>query len=294
MKKIEIEKWGCTVSIGTDILEKFAVNIKHKNSLFLVADKEVYKIYRKKITEVFGKNLKILLLPAGEKTKQNSYLSKIYDFLLKEGANRKSILIAFGGGVIGDLVGFAAATFMRGITLVSIPTSLVAQVDSCIGGKTGINHPKAKNIIGAFKQPSLVCIDTAFLRSLSQRDWISGYAEIVKHALIQDKKFFEFLQKHPLKDLKKDNKLLVKTITRSCEIKLAVVKKDEKEKEQRAILNFGHSLAHLIETYTNYNSYLHGEAVFGGMDFALWYSKKYEKLKEEFTKKLVSYCKQNF
>ena len=281
MQKIVIKKWGCSISIGTGILEKSVDALKNTDSLFLMADEKVYKIYHKKITKIFGKKLKTLLLPAGEKTKQNSYLSKIYDFLLKEGANRKSILIAFGGGVIGDLVGFAAATFMRGITLVSIPTSLVAQVDSCIGGKTGINHPKAKNIIGAFKQPSLVCIDTEFLKSLSQRDWISGYAEIVKHALIQDKKFFEFLQKHPLKDLKEDNKLLVKTITRSCEIKLAVVKKDEKEKEQRAILNFGHSLAHLIETYTNYNSYLHGEAVFGGMDFALWFSKKYLKLKEK-------------
>ncbi len=298
MKKIEIKKWGCVVSIGTDILEKcrYANDAsKSEESLFLVADAEVYKIYKKKITTVFGKSFKKLLLPAGEKTKQNFYLEKIYDFLIEEGANRKSILIAFGGGVIGDLVGFAAATFMRGITLASIPTSLVAQVDSCIGGKTGINHAKAKNIIGSFKQPALVCIDTLFLESLSQRDWISGYAEIVKHALIQDKKFFEFLQKHPLKDLKEDNKLLLKTITRSCEIKLAVVKKDEKEKAEitdqvtaqtRAILNFGHSLAHLIETYTNYNSYLHGEAVFGGMDFALWFSQKYSGLKKESYQKI--------
>ena len=120
-----------------------------------------------------------------------------------------------------------------------------------------------------------------FLGSLSQTDWVSGYAEIVKHGLIQDKNFFELLQKYSLKDLRENDKQLVKTIIRSCEIKLAIVKKDEKEKEQRAILNFGHSLAHLIETYTNYNSYLHGEAVFGGMDFALWFSKKYLKLKED-------------
>ena len=169
MIKIKIKKWNCNISIGTNILEKFAANLKNKDSLFWVTDAEVYKIYQKKITKIFGENIKKLLLPAGEKTKKNFYLEKIYAFLIKEKANRKSMLVAFGGGVIGDLVGFAAATFMRGIAFVSIPTTLVAQADSCIGGKTGINHPKAKNIIGAFKQPELVCIDTAFLGSLLKK-----------------------------------------------------------------------------------------------------------------------------
>ena len=281
MEKILLKKLNTSLFIGNNILTQVISEFKKKSpnsTIFLIADNSVYKIYKKKIELALGKKTASLLLPSGENTKSSKYLNQIYDFLLKNKADRKAQLVALGGGVIGDLVGYAAATYMRGIDLIQIPTSLLAQVDSSIGGKTAINHPLAKNSIGVFKQPLVSIIDTNFLASLSERNFVSGYAEIIKHAIIKDASFFENLYKLDLKKLQKNKSLIIEIISRSCHLKAKVVEKDETENSLRAILNFGHSLAHLIETHTKYKTYLHGEAVIGGMDFAIWWSKKHLKL----------------
>lgn len=283
MKILKLKKINSTVCIGekitANLLKKIFTNYQQEN-IFLVSDKNVYQEYQNWLQKILPTE-NILCLPAGEQIKSFTYLQKIYTFLLKKKAHRKSLLIAFGGGVIGDLVGFAAASFLRGINLIQIPTSLLAQVDSSVGGKTGINHHLAKNTIGAFYQPSYSIIDTDFLKTLPRRQLACGYAEIFKHALIQDKKFFLNLQKiKKIQQLQQDIKHTNQLVTHSCKIKLAVVEKDEKEAGLRAILNFGHTLAHWIEAHTNYQEYLHGEAVFGGMDFALWWSRKHLLLAE--------------
>ena len=187
-------------------------------------------------------------------------------------ANRKTLLIAFGGGVIGDMAGFAAATFVRGIPYIQIPTTLLAHVDSSVGGKTAVNHPLGKNTIGAFKQPEYVCIELSFLKTLSSRELNAGYIELLKHGIIHDEKFFDFVQSHYLEPL--DFEFLEEAILRSCAIKGRVVEKDETETGIRATLNFGHTLGHLIETHCGYGTYLHGEAVGTGMLFAAFLSKQ--------------------
>lgn len=278
MEKITIPKLNSTVCIGEKITENILqelFTVYNQESVFLVSDENLCQIYQHWLLKIIPQQ-NTLFLPAGEQTKSIQYLEKIYTFLLEKKAHRKSLLIAFGGGVIGDLVGFAAASFLRGIDFVQIPTSLIAQVDSSIGGKTGINHPTAKNTIGAFYQPSYSIIDVDFLKTLPARDFCNGFSEIFKHALIQDKNFFHILEKNKnILGLQKNSKTITEIITHSCKIKLAVVEQDEKESGLRAILNFGHTLAHWIEAHGEYQTYLHGEAVFGGIDFALWWSCKY-------------------
>jgi 3-dehydroquinate synthase len=192
-------------------------------------------------------------------------LEKIYESLLKAKLDRKSVLIALGGGVIGDITGFAASTYMRGIDFIQIPTTLLAQVDSSVGGKTGVNHPLGKNMIGAFWQPRLVWIDTATLESLPRREFLSGLGEVVKYGVIWDEDFFAYLEANSDKILRLDKEALTYIIRRSCEIKSEVVSKDEREAGLRAILNYGHTIGHAIETITGYKKYLHGEAVAIGM-----------------------------
>jgi 3-dehydroquinate synthase len=282
MEKITIAKLNSTICIGEHITKNILQEVFQSydnDSIFLISDKNLYKFYENWLLELIPAQ-KILCLPSGEQTKSLHYLEKIYTFLLEKKAHRKSLLIAFGGGVIGDITGFAAASFLRGIAFIQIPTSLLAQVDSSVGGKTGINHPAAKNTIGAFYQPSYSIIDVHFLKTLPARDFCCGYAEIFKHALIQDALLFERLEK--IKDILKLQKsqTMIEIISQSCKIKLAVVEQDEKESGLRAILNFGHTIAHWIEAHGKYQKYLHGEAVFGGIDFALWYSRKYLKLDE--------------
>ena len=284
MEKITIAKLNSSVFIGSNIASNILQDILKKYHLqtsFVVSDANVYQLYRSWLVQFFPAQ-NIFCVPAGEKTKSFVYLQKIYDFLLKQKAHRNSLLVAFGGGVIGDLVGFAAASFMRGIALVQVPTTLLAQVDSSIGGKTAINHPTAKNTIGAFYQPCCSIIDTCFLDTLAPREFLSGYAEILKYSLIQDANLFTALEQiKNINSLQKNSKFIADLISLSCKIKLAVVEADEKEKGLRAILNFGHTLAHWIEAHTEYKQYLHGEAVLAGMDFALWWSQKHLMLKEQ-------------
>ena len=207
----------------------------------------------------------VIELPAGERYKTLKSVSKIYDVLIKEKFERNSSIIALGGGVIGDIAGFVAATYLRGIPYIQIPTSLVAQVDSSVGGKTGVNHRLGKNLIGAFYQPSLVWIDVGVLKSLPRRELISGMAEVVKYGVIADDQFFSFIEENYKKILSLEQEVLIHTVERSCEIKAMVVSADERENGLRAILNFGHTIGHAIETVTGYKRYKHGEAVSLGM-----------------------------
>lgn len=204
-------------------------------------------------------------IPDGEESKNLDTVSTVYDALMSAGFDRGCGLLALGGGVVGDLAGFVAATFLRGIPFVQIPTTLLAQVDSSVGGKTGVNHPLGKNLIGAFYQPRLVLIDVNTLATLTPRDYHSGFAEVVKYGVIRDQPFFAELVKNRTQLGEHDPAALVAVIKRSCQIKADIVERDEREDGLRAILNYGHTFAHAIENLAGYGEYRHGEAVAIGM-----------------------------
>jgi 3-dehydroquinate synthase len=212
-----------------------------------------------------GKHCLSIVLPDGEEEKNIDNLMKVFDALLENKCDRKTTLLALGGGVIGDLTGFAAATYMRGVPFVQIPTTLLAQVDSSVGGKTAINHPLGKNMIGAFYQPQSVIADTSTLMSLPTRELSAGLAEVIKHGAIIDAEFFQWQEKNIAKLMARDDQALAYAIQRSCEIKSEVVRQDERETGLRAILNFGHTFGHAIEAGLGYGEWLHGEAVGCGM-----------------------------
>jgi 3-dehydroquinate synthase len=207
----------------------------------------------------------LLTVPDGERFKSLKWVAAILDELVRRRAERTSWLIALGGGVIGDLAGFAASSYMRGIPFVQVPTTLVAQVDSSIGGKTGVNHPQGKNLIGAFYQPKLVLCDPRVLGTLPEREYRAGLAEVIKYGVIQDAAFFEFLEQRMDRVLALDPETIHRVIRTSCAIKAQVVSADEREGDRRRILNFGHTLGHALETVTGYRRYKHGETVAIGM-----------------------------
>jgi len=207
----------------------------------------------------------VLALPDGERTKSLRWVAKILNELLRRRYERKAWLVALGGGVIGDLTGFAASVYLRGIPFVQVPTTLVAQVDSSLGGKTGVNHRLGKNLIGTFYQPKLVLIDPGALRTLHPREYRAGLAEVIKYGVIADAEFFEFLERNMDPILKLDRAALHRVIRTSCAIKASVVTQDEQEADRRRILNFGHTVGHALETLGGYRRYKHGEAVAIGM-----------------------------
>lgn len=216
-----------------------------------------------------GVQCQCITIPSGEKSKSIDQLSMIWHRMLEYKADRKSVVIALGGGVVGDLAGFAASTYMRGVRFIQIPTTLLSMVDSSVGGKTGINLPSSKNVIGAFWQPHAVCIDTTLLNSLPAREYNSGLAEIVKYGVILDGDFFSYLEANAAAILNRDSQALIHIVTRSCELKASVVSADERETTGlRAILNYGHTFGHAIEATTAYGTYLHGEAISIGMSMA--------------------------
>ena len=233
---------------------------------------QFYPAQIKKLLEPEGYQNDTCILPDGEAYKNLETLQRIYDFLMEKKANRGTVMVAFGGGVIGDMAGFAAATFMRGIKMIQVPTTLLAQVDSSVGGKTAVNHPLGKNTIGAFKQPNHVSIDLEFLKTLPSRELQAGYFELAKHGLTHDRELLDFLQEGKLEPLDLD--FLEEAVFRSCRVKARIVEQDETEAGLRATLNFGHTLGHLIETHCGYGTYLHGEAVGTGMLFAAFLSKQ--------------------
>lgn len=230
----------------------------------------------------------ITLVP-GETTKSLDQLGNVYDQALSGGVDRRTPLITLGGGVVGDLGGFAAATLLRGVPLVQVPTTLIAQVDSAIGGKAGINHATGKNLIGAFYQPKLVLVDPAVLRTLPGREWTSGLAEVVKHGLIADVPLVSFLESQWDAILRRDDDVTAMVVHRAAAIKAQIVEQDEREAGLRAVLNFGHTFAHAIERVAGYGRFTHGEAVAHGMRAALHLSRSlYEDLDFDRAVRLVS------
>ncbi|MDZ7308858.1 MAG: 3-dehydroquinate synthase [candidate division KSB1 bacterium] len=212
-----------------------------------------------------GLKVEKIVIPAGEAHKTLATFEQIIARMLERKCDRQTVVLALGGGVVGDLAGFVAATYMRGIPLVQAPTTLLAQVDASIGGKVGVNHRLGKNMIGAFHQPRLVLIDPATLTTLPSREVVAGLAEVVKHAVIADAAYFEYLRAHLAAILALDQPVLVEVIRRSCEIKSAIVSRDEREAGSRALLNFGHTIGHALEAATGFERLRHGEAVWLGM-----------------------------
>ena len=270
------------IVIGKNFFDKFPEYIEkiyNGKKLFVITDSNVDKIYRNQYKKMFkGFDYKIYVLKAGEKNKHIGIMHEIYSAMVNAGLTRKDMVVAFGGGVVGDIAGFAAASYMRGIDFVQIPTTIVSQVDSSVGGKVGVDLPEGKNLIGAFHQPKLVLIDNYFLNTLTNRYFYDGFAEIVKYGCIYDKNFFEKLENivklSGLSETDKNYKENLRKhlmehinglVYRSCEIKKEVVEKDEKESNLRMILNFGHTIGHAIEQFTNYEKYSHGEAISAGM-----------------------------
>tara|TARA_B100001778_G_scaffold109050_1_gene89218 strand:- start:4 stop:1074 length:1071 start_codon:yes stop_codon:yes gene_type:complete len=263
MKKIivKLNKRSYPIFIGKNILsnKKIYNSIKHKN-FALVTNKKIASFHLSKIKSSIIKKNKILTSD-GEKYKNQNSISKIYSFLLNNKYSRDSCLVAFGGGVVGDMTGYAAATYQRGIDFIQIPTTLLSMVDSSVGGKTGINHPLGKNMIGSFHQPIAVIIDTDVLKTLSKRQFNAGMAEVIKYGIIKDKKFFDWISNNTKKIKSLDSDSLVKIIDKSCQIKAKIVALDEREKNVRALLNLGHTFGHAIENYFGYGKWLHGEAI---------------------------------
>jgi 3-dehydroquinate synthase len=250
---------------NADLLES---HIKSKQ-IVIISNQTVASFYLELIKHACSNKIsKVILLPDGEKYKNWASLSQIFDILLENKYTRKTTLLALGGGVIGDMTGFAAACYMRGIAYIQLPTTLLAQVDASVGGKTGINHPLGKNMIGAFYQPKAVIIDINTLKTLPEREFKAGLAEVIKYGLIQDVGFFSWLEENIDKLLQKNEAALMRAITRCCEIKAQIVAVDEKEDGLRALLNFGHTFGHAIESVTAYATWLHGEAVSIGMVLA--------------------------
>ena len=272
MKKINLKVNDIKVPIiiGREIFK--TVNVAEyvsKNDVVIVTNSTIAKLYLKQTKRLFREfNVSSLVLPDGEKHKNIQTIQKIYDFLIKSKLDRSVTIVALGGGVIGDMVAFAADTFMRGVDLIHIPTTLLAQVDSSIGGKCGINHPLGKNLIGSFKHPKAVIMDTATLQTLPKREFMAGMAEVIKYGLIKNKSFFNFIDKNYLKIIKQDYDSLIKTIFTCASIKSQVVQEDELEGGVRAILNFGHTFGHAIEASKHYKGILHGEAISIGMNIA--------------------------
>lgn len=273
MEKIRVDlgERSYDISIGSNILDTIGDNLKSfglSPTIAIVSNTTVYPLYGKRVSASIKKagfDAITVTIPDGEEYKDLLWAQHIYDELLKAKLDRSSALIALGGGVIGDITGFAASTYMRGISYIQVPTTLLAQVDSSVGGKTGVNHKLGKNMIGTFWQPRLVWIDVDTLKTLPLRELLAGLAEVIKYGVIWDEKLFDFLEINKNKILNLDRDALTYIIKRSCEIKAEVVSKDERESGLRAILNYGHTIGHAIETVTGYTRYLHGEAVAIGM-----------------------------
>jgi 3-dehydroquinate synthase len=258
------------ILIGEGLLGSAAAldGLRDSSQALIVSNARVAALYAQPLRELLQarhRQVHLLELPEGEEHKTLASLNLVFDALLSRGCDRKTTLYALGGGVVGDLTGFAAACYMRGVPFVQVPTTLLAQVDSSVGGKTAVNHPLGKNMIGAFHQPELVLADLATLRSLPARELSAGLAEVIKYGPIADFAFFEWLEAHLDKLLALDVQALAYAVQRCCEIKAEVVGEDERESGRRAILNFGHTFGHAIEAGLGYGQWLHGEAVAAGM-----------------------------
>jgi len=255
---------GCLGRIGTIFKKDY-----YDSRITIITDSNVNHYYGSLVEDEIrsaGLWVNLIEIPPGEESKSLAVIESLYDKLLSAGIERNSVIAALGGGVVGDIAGFAAATVLRGVRYVQIPTTLLAQTDSSVGGKVGINHTIGKNLIGAFYQPQSVIIDPEVLRTLPERELAAGLAEVVKYGLIWDADFFEYMKSngHAIVKLS-DMDCVQRAIARSCEIKAEIVSRDEKESDLRRILNFGHTVGHALEACEGYDTFLHGEAVWLGI-----------------------------
>ncbi|TVQ72440.1 MAG: 3-dehydroquinate synthase [Oceanospirillales bacterium] len=254
------------ITIGTGVLrQEFIAPYIRSKQVMLVTNETVAPLYRNAVYDALqGFQIDEVVLPDGEAFKDLTHLNLIFDQLLQKRHNRTTTLIALGGGVVGDMTGFAAACYQRGVSFIQIPTTLLSQVDSSVGGKTGVNHPAGKNMIGAFHQPVAVVADTQVLNTLPDVELSAGIAEVIKYGLIYDANFFEWLESNMQALRQRDPDALAYAIYRSCEIKAEMVRLDERESGVRALLNLGHTFGHAIETHAGYGQWLHGQAVAAG------------------------------
>ena len=283
------------IIIEENILEKayeYILKYTRAKKFLVVTNDKIFNLYGEYLR---NDNSEFIVLPDGEVYKSMDYLNKILDKALEIKLERKDAIIALGGGVIGDMAGFAAAIYQRGIDFIQIPTTLLAQVDSSVGGKVAVNHKLGKNMLGAFYQPKLVLSDTNVLKTLDERQFKTGLSEVIKYAFIEktcnaeeNYNFYEFLKENKEKICKRDTKAVKELITICCKLKSAVVNQDEKEKGLRAILNFGHTYAHAIENITNYEKYTHGEAVSIGMKLIFDLALSLGKISDEYYKDAIS------
>ncbi|ABB74010.1 3-dehydroquinate synthase [Nitrosospira multiformis ATCC 25196] len=277
---------GYPIHIGANILTQpeLILDYLDQKRVAIVTNTTVGPLYLEKFRadlSVHGMVSVPIVLPDGEEYKNWETLNLIFDALLTHRCERNTPLIALGGGVVGDLTGFAAATYLRGVPFIQVPTTLLAQVDSSVGGKTGINHPLGKNMIGAFYQPQAVVADTSTLDTLPDRELRAGIAEVIKYGLIRDPAFFDWIESHIELLLRRDNSILTDAIKRSCQHKAEVVEEDERESGMRALLNLGHTFGHAIENAMGYGNWLHGEAVAAGTMLAAEVSRRMGMIGEE-------------
>jgi 3-dehydroquinate synthase len=261
------------IVVGPNLLDKPDLLLPHlaKRRVALISNETVFPLYGRKLAASLrdaGVTLTEIQLADGEQYKTMASLERVYDALLREAFDRKSVIVALGGGVVGDLAGFAAATYQRGIPFIQVPTTLLAQVDSSVGGKTAVNHPLGKNMIGAFHQPKIVLADTSVLATLPDRELRAGLAEVIKYGLIRDPAFLAWLEGNMPALLARDPAALTHAIFESCRNKAEVVEADEHEQGERALLNLGHTFGHAIEGALGFGTWLHGEAVGTGMVLA--------------------------
>jgi len=291
LKKNEDQSYDILIQNGLNKkLAKQIVKDGYGKSFCVITDSTVKKIFGDKLLKQFKRQkveASLITFPAGEKHKHLATVEKVLDKMLAKGFDRQTCVIALGGGIVGDVAGFCAATFMRGIRFVQVPTTLLAMVDSSIGGKTGVNLSKGKNSIGAFYQPMKVYVCPEFLNSLPRKEISNGLSEVIKHAVLRDAKFFDFLDKNTKKMLSGHKKTMVYVIKRNCEIKAKVVEKDEKEGNYRRIVNYGHTIGHALEIIGKYRELSHGEAVAIGMVVEAEISKELGLLKEKEAEKII-------
>lgn len=269
--KVDLDKDGYYIHVGVGVGGRVGELIRREGidrRALLVTSPTVRRFYGGRVvgslTEA-GLEVVVVEVPAGEQSKNFRWLKRLYDLMIKERLDRSSAVIALGGGVVGDLAGFAAATYLRGIGFVQIPTTLLAQVDSSVGGKVGINHPRGKNLIGVFYHPKVVLIDPSFLLTLPPRDLRAGLGEVIKYGSVAAQKFFEFLEDNIGKILDFDLEILHRVVSSSCRIKAAIVGQDSYDVGVQTILHYGHTIGHAVESLTRYGVYRHGEAIAIGM-----------------------------
>jgi 3-dehydroquinate synthase len=289
---IELGDRSYAILIGAGLLDAAEVwsDTPRSAQALVVTNTTVAPLYAQRLRRAVAdrhEQVHIVALPDGEEHKGWETLNRIFDELLAKACDRKTVLYALGGGVVGDMTGFAAACYMRGVPFVQVPTTLLAQVDSSVGGKTAINHPLGKNMIGAFHQPVAVVADTATLATLPPRELAAGLAEVAKYGAIHDLAFLEWIEDHAGALLQRDAAALAHVIRRSCEIKAEIVAADERESGARALLNFGHTFGHAIESAQGYGNWLHGEAVAAGMAMAARFSSRLGRLPAADAERLV-------